>query len=103
VNRIVVTKRSQDYHACIEGELGLWGCGATSTAAIGDLVSSHYEHFGVAIRWAAGGVTANHPEFVEEVKAEPCGNPDCPIGCPESHCYPMYDPSFDGPEQDGTR
>lgn len=46
---IVVTRRSCDYHACIEGRPQVWGCGTTWAEAIGSLVYSHPERFGLRI------------------------------------------------------
>lgn len=49
---IVVTPRSQmnaqgDYHAQIDKQPGVWGCGATPDEAVGNLVRSHSERFGL--------------------------------------------------------
>jgi hypothetical protein len=38
------------FHAQIKGEPGLWACGRTPDHAIGDLVRSHPEHFGIKIK-----------------------------------------------------
>ncbi|HEY4518316.1 MAG TPA: hypothetical protein VJG48_01690 [Candidatus Paceibacterota bacterium] len=34
----LVTRRSDDYHACIEDDKGKWGCGRTPDEAVGNLV-----------------------------------------------------------------
>lgn len=46
---IVVSKRRDDYHACPEGETGLWDCGRTRTEAIGNLIQTHPERFGITL------------------------------------------------------
>ena len=50
MTKINVTKRMADFHACIDGELGLWGCGKSVDEAIGSLVLNHPEMFDVNIR-----------------------------------------------------
>ncbi len=49
MHKIVVTRRSDDYHASISGQSGLWGCGKTESEAIGDLVQSHPEALGITV------------------------------------------------------
>lgn len=50
--KIVVTKRSDDFHASIEGHPEIWGCHPTlSDAAIGDLIRSHAHIFGIEVAW----------------------------------------------------
>ena len=46
---IVMTKRTDDFHACIRNHPELWGCGRTHSEAIGNLISAHKEHFGIKI------------------------------------------------------
>jgi len=48
---IVVTKRTDDYHACIRGHPKIWGCGKDYDDAIGDLVRSHKEEFDIKISY----------------------------------------------------
>lgn len=48
---IVVTKRSDDYHACIKGHPEIWGCGEDIDDAIGDLVRSHKSEFNIEIQY----------------------------------------------------
>jgi hypothetical protein len=38
---IVITKRSQDYHACLHSDSSVWGRGSSPADAIGDLVWAH--------------------------------------------------------------
>lgn len=45
--KIVITKRSDDYHACIDGHQEIWGCGRDQNAAVGDLVRAHQEFFSI--------------------------------------------------------
>jgi len=44
---IIITNRSSDYHAAIEGRPEIWGNGTTPREAIGNLVQSHKEVFGI--------------------------------------------------------
>ena len=44
---IRVWRRSDDFHASLEGQRGVWGCGPGSDAAIGDLVRSNLATFGI--------------------------------------------------------
>lgn len=46
--KIVITKRHDDYHACIEGHPEIWGCGRDQDAAVGDLIRAHQEFFNVS-------------------------------------------------------
>lgn len=46
---IVVTKRSEDFHACIKGQPGYWDCGRSPSEAIGNLIRTHPEQFNVTI------------------------------------------------------
>lgn len=49
--KIVVTFRSRDVHAAIDGTSGKkWGCGRTPDEAIGALVRSHPEAFDVDLQ-----------------------------------------------------
>lgn len=48
---IVVTKRADDYHACIKGHPQIWGCGEDESKAIGDLIRSHEEEFGIKVQY----------------------------------------------------
>jgi hypothetical protein len=50
VTTIVITKRSSDYHAQIKGEPGLWAAGRSPRCAVGDLIMSHKEYFGIVIK-----------------------------------------------------
>jgi hypothetical protein len=46
---IEVSKRTEDYHACITDDPAYWGCGQTINEAIGDLVNAHADYFGINI------------------------------------------------------
>lgn len=46
--KIIITKRQDDYHACIDGHPELWGCGRDQDAAVGDLIRAHQEFFNVS-------------------------------------------------------
>ena len=45
--RLKVTKRTGDWHCCVEGDESVWGCGKTIAEAIGNLVWSHADWFGI--------------------------------------------------------
>lgn len=49
-NEIVVTKRTEDYHACLKGDEGIWGCGKSIPEAIGDCVQAHPERFNLKFK-----------------------------------------------------
>lgn len=49
MKRIRITKRTHDYHACLADRPAIWGVGETVSAAIGDLIYSHPETFGVEV------------------------------------------------------
>lgn len=52
--KIMITKRCDDYHACVEGKPEIWGCGKDTNAAIGDLIRSHkeiFEEIGLAVEY----------------------------------------------------
>lgn len=49
--KIVVTKRSDDYHACLDGHPEIWGCGETAEEAIGDLIKAHVDTFGITVEY----------------------------------------------------
>lgn len=46
---IEVTKRSGDYHACIQGHPGIWAAGRNLDEAIGDLIRHHAAKFNVIV------------------------------------------------------
>ena len=50
--KIVLTRRAEDVHACIEGEPEIWAAGRTSDAAIGDLIRSHPDSFDIDVVWS---------------------------------------------------
>lgn len=47
--KIVITRRSDDYHACLVGRPEIWGCGKTSDEAIGKLISAHAGTFNIEV------------------------------------------------------
>lgn len=49
--KIIVTKRSDDYHACLEGYPGIWGCGRTPNEAIGSLITAHADMFKIKVEY----------------------------------------------------
>jgi hypothetical protein len=48
-HQIIITKRSNDYHAAIDGFPQYWGCGETIDEAIGSLIRAHQEKFKINI------------------------------------------------------
>jgi len=47
--KIVITERTDDIHACIEGRPEHWDCGKTVSDAIGKLIMNHHDHFSIEI------------------------------------------------------
>ncbi len=47
--KVLITKRSSDYHACSEGDKTRWGSGKTAEEAIGSLIMSHPHSFNIKI------------------------------------------------------
>lgn len=47
--RLIVTRRSDDYHVHLEGRLDVWGCGKTEDEAFGDWLRTHRSRLGVEI------------------------------------------------------
>lgn len=43
--KIIVRSRSNDYHAKLAGNAGVWGCGPTPEAAVRDVIRSWPEKF----------------------------------------------------------
>lgn len=48
--KIIVKKRSNDYHAHLEGNPDIWGCGDSYGEAIGDLVWTHQAEFNIEVK-----------------------------------------------------
>lgn len=46
---IEIRKREDDYHAQLKNVPEIWGCGESSISAIGDLIVTHPEEFGIEI------------------------------------------------------
>lgn len=46
---IVLERRTSDVMAYLKGNKAVWGCGRTAVEAIGSLVRSHTEAFGLAV------------------------------------------------------
>lgn len=49
--KIVITRRNEDYHACLEGRPEIWGCGKTQYEAIGNLIGAHKDTFKIEVVW----------------------------------------------------
>jgi len=45
----LIEKRTDDYHASLKDEPGIWGCGKSVYAAIGNLINAHPEKFNIKI------------------------------------------------------
>ena len=48
---IVVTKRSDDVHVCLKSNSGIWAARKTLDEALGNLIMSNKEHFGIEIAY----------------------------------------------------
>ena len=46
---IKVTKRTDDWHACLTGDNAIWGCGKSVATAIGALILAHEKSFDLTI------------------------------------------------------
>lgn len=49
LSKIIVTNRGHDFHAALNGDTRLWGCGKTPDVAIGDALRTHADRFGIFI------------------------------------------------------
>jgi hypothetical protein len=49
--KIILTKRSEDIHACLESDHRIWGCGKSQYEAIGNLINAHQSTFGVTVEY----------------------------------------------------
>jgi hypothetical protein len=65
VKEIVVTRRSDDYHACLKNHPEIWASGNTRMCAIGDLIASHGVTFGIGV-----GFTDDEKDIVERIRKE---------------------------------
>ena len=64
MKKVVVTRRSNDFHACPEGQPEIWESGQTALEAVGKLVAHNELFFNIEVGLPAG---ERHPEF------------DCPL------------------------
>lgn len=46
---IIVTRRQDDYHACLKEDAAIWACGKTENEAIGNLIRFHPQKFDIII------------------------------------------------------
>ncbi len=49
--KVILTKRHDGVHACLEGNPGIWASGETQNEAVGDLVRFRPEKFELVIEW----------------------------------------------------
>jgi hypothetical protein len=49
MKRIIVQERSSDYHASLEGQLGVWDAGQSIALAVGKLILSNRSLFGIEV------------------------------------------------------
>jgi len=49
IKEIIVTKRTDDYHACLKDHPEIWACGKTKFCAIGNLIATHGVTFEIAV------------------------------------------------------
>lgn len=52
--KIVVTRRTDDFRACFDGEPERWACGPTKAAAVGLLILNFGDRRGIAVEMNAG-------------------------------------------------
>lgn len=48
---VILSQRADDYHACIDGESGKWGCGPSPEAAVNDLRKTWPESEGLSVQF----------------------------------------------------
>ncbi len=48
---IIVTRRSKDFHACIDGQVDMWSSGKTANEAIGNLIRQYPALFKIYIEY----------------------------------------------------
>jgi hypothetical protein len=60
MHEILITSRADDIHASVVGQTGVWGCGKTESAALGDLIRTHRKLFNI------GKITNNVTESKRE-------------------------------------
>jgi hypothetical protein len=70
MKKIIITDRGYDFHAHIQGASGKWGSGATTDSAVGSLIQSWPEDFGIELEDAK--------EFPPQAAADPPPNVDDP-------------------------
>ena len=51
MEKIIVKRRSDDYHASLEENPGIWGRGKSMKEAVGDVISAHPEKFNLIIEF----------------------------------------------------
>jgi hypothetical protein len=51
--KIIITRRTNDYHACLEGHPEIWAAGKTIYEAVGDLILHHGEKFNIQVEGPA--------------------------------------------------
>lgn len=49
LSSIIIHRRSRDWHAALNGDARLWGCGATIPDAIGSAIHTHADLFGIEV------------------------------------------------------
>jgi hypothetical protein len=54
VRTITITRRSADFYACLKDRPEIWGCGVSPREAIGEMIWSHLEYFGIKIEFQVG-------------------------------------------------
>jgi hypothetical protein len=72
--KIIVTTRSRDYHACVEGQPGLWAAtGSSPNAAIGELITAYAQRFGIEIQLPEHYLPPDPPQaFPDLVNSQEC-------------------------------
>ena len=49
--KIILTRRQNDYHACVEGRPKVWESGRSASEAVGNLIFTLREELGIEIRF----------------------------------------------------
>lgn len=66
---IEITRRSEDWHACLKNYPEVWGCGRSIDDAVLDCVSHHLEHF--ELRYHHEGDRVHFTDPGEDVSTGP--------------------------------
>ncbi|MEK7502960.1 MAG: hypothetical protein AAB556_00765 [Patescibacteria group bacterium] len=69
--KIVLTKRSDDFMAHVENNSEIWSCGKNTDEAIGSLIRTYRELFGIDLRWDMNDIQTkmclNDPDNIHQI------------------------------------